>query len=493
MFFRLNARFTLILLSVVSSALTFQTAALSEGKLSWATVYGDGTDALSSGKLANAEEQFRKALQLVKVQSKNPADTEKCMLKLADTLALRGKTTDALQLYLNLQDLLSKRYGAESQKMAPVLIALGSIQESLGDHATAMTYYSRALKINEAKWGPLSPALSNNLRCLGRACFRAGHKEEGKKHFKRAIDVLSNDPSLDSANELEVLTHQYNDLLAGTDNSNSQLIQDFNRDILGNPKSSQKQSGSTGSASGNGSSWQQEGLQRLNASKQYQANEDPEVILRGPISQTEKSLAPAFKTIDDSVFKETRYDKGEENYKRTIATDINALGPSHPAVANDLIALSRLYVSQQKYADAEPLLNKALPIYEQAYGSNNVLTIKTRAMLAGVEFHLGNTDRAAALYKMALSHGQSTLGPNDFETANILNQLAYLYFHQGKLPEASTFYEWAVASTEGAVGEKDPLLAACLKDYAQVLRSMGKTGQAGELELRAGKILAEAK
>ena len=490
MFFRLNPRFSLLLLSVVSSVLTLQTAAFSEGKLSWATVYGDGADALSSGKLANAEEQFHKALQLVKSQSKNPADTEKCMLKLADTLALRGKTSEAQQLYLNLQTLLTKRYGADSQQMAPVLIALGSIQESLGDHATAMTYYSRALKINEAKWSPLSPALSNNLRCLGRACFHAGRKEEGKKHFRRAIDVLSNDPSLDSSNELEVLTHQYNDLLAGTDNSNSQLIQDFNRDILGKQNSAQQQ---TGSASKNASSWQQEGIQRSNATKQYQANEDPQIILRGPISQTEKSLAPAFKAIDDSVFKETRYDKGEENYKRTIATDINALGPNHPAVANDLIALSRLYISQQKYSDAEPLLNKAFPIYEQAYGSSNILTIKTRAMLAGVEFHLGNTDKAAALFKLALSSGQSVLGPNDLETANILNQLAYLYYHQGKLQEASTFYEWAVASTQGAVGGNDRLLAACLKDYAQVLRSMGKTGQAGELELRAGRILAEAK
>lgn len=489
---RLNASFSLLILSVVSTALTIQTPALAEGKISWSTAYSDGTEALSAGKLANAEEQLRKALQLVKSQSKDPADSEKCMLKLADTLALRAKTSEAQQLYLTLQTNLSKRYGSNSKQIAPVLIALGSIQESFGDHRTAMSYYSRALKINEATWGPYSPGIADNLRRLGRASFHAGQKEQGKQHYRRAMDIMNQDPSLSASKDLEVLTHEYNDLLIGTDNSKQQLINDFDKDILGNPKSAQKQNGSA-TANSSASSWQQEGLQKLSATKQHQANEDPEIILRGPMSQTDKALAPAFKTIDDSVFKQSRYDKGEDNYKRTIATDINALGPNHPAVANDMIALARLYISQQKYADAEPILMKALPIYEQAYGSNNVLTIKTRAMLAGVEFHLGNVDKAATMYKMALSNGQSVLGPNDLETANILNQLAYLYYHQGKLQEASTFYEWAVASTEGAVGEKDRLLAACLKDYAQVLRSLGKMGQAGELELRAGKILADAK
>src|SRR5262249_10528042 len=106
--------------------------------------------------------------------------------------------------------------------------------------------------------------------------------------------------------------------------------------------------------------------------------------------------------------------------------------------------------------------------------------------------HLGHTDRAAELYRSALSNGQSSLGPNSLETARILNELAYLYFHQGKLQESRTFYEWALASTEGAVGQQNPLLAACLKDYAQVLRSLGQTSEASAAESRADKILASS-
>ncbi|HNB23689.1 MAG TPA: tetratricopeptide repeat protein, partial [Candidatus Melainabacteria bacterium] len=110
-----------------------------------------------------------------------------------------------------------------------------------------------------------------------------------------------------------------------------------------------------------------------------------------------------------------------------------------------------------------------------------------------VELQLGNSDKAAELYRSALTQGRTALGPNSIETARILNNLAYSKYKQGNLEEARTFYEWAIASTEGAVGDKDALLAACLRDYAQVLRSLGRIQDATAAESRAAKILAEAK
>jgi tetratricopeptide (TPR) repeat protein len=418
-------------------------------------------------------------------------------------------------VYQNLLALLSKRYGTNSPKTAPVLLMLGSIQESLGDHSAAMSFYQKALSINEKSYGPYSPEFAGNLHKLGQVSLKAGNTVAAHKDYKRALSILSQEPGLGASNELKSLLKDYSNLIQHDDDSNRQLVSDFDKDVLGTATGNT--TGSTGRAQlkehGHGpkggtkipaesategdlgqsqnSSWQKADSFALRAQTQAVINEDPLVALRGINQPTsEENLAPVYKTMSDTIFKQSHFEKGEEYYKRKIAIDVQALGPDHPSVANDLCGLAVFYMSGQNYAQAKPLLARALPIYEHAWGDNNILTINTRTSLASVEFHLGNTEAAGQLYRQALSHGQSALGPNSLETARILNDLAYLSFHQGKLEESCTLYEWALASTEGAVGQKDPLLAACLKDYAQVLRGLGRTAEAGAVESRADNILS---
>lgn len=455
----------------------------------WTTFCQKGDEALAKQQLDIAEASYRQAAEAVK-SSRNAADSEKCMLKLADILALRGKADEAQALYQKLLGILDRKYGRNSAQVAPVLLALGSIQESEGDHTTAIDYYQRALNINEKNYGPYSPAVAGSLHHLGRASFKSGNRPLAEKHYKRALSILSSQASLSASSELQSLMHDYGDLLKGSDNSNQDLIKDFQKDVLGEPK----QRTSPTNKAQKSSAFQTQSNFQLNANKQFQSDEDPKVLLRGlQQPSSDATLAPAFKVLNDTVFKQNHYEKGEDYYKRMISTDINALGPNHPSVANDLNGLAQLYVANQRYAEAKPLLTRALANYIQAYGETNLLTINTRISLALVEFHIGNVQEAANLYRTALGSGHNTLTPNSFETARILNDLAYLYYHQGKLQEACTFYEWAVASTEGAVGKNDPLLAACLRDYAQVLRSLGRNSEASNVETRAAGILANAK
>lgn len=480
--------------------------------VSWADLYADGQKALDQQSLSLAESKFRKAYALVQKQSKRAADEEKCMLKLAATLALEDKTGEAQALYQKLLGILTSRYGGNSSQVAPVLMALGSIQEAEGDHTSAMNYYRQALSINEKHYGPYSPYVASSLHRMGRASKKAGNIKDAEAHYKRSISILSADPNSDAATQLQGVMHDYGDLLKGNDTSNKDLIKDFQEDILNSKSSSTglPEKGTAGSvqadadklelrqpitpAAGAQSQFQIASQNQLGSSRQAQADANSNIALRGLIDpSSDRTLAPAYKVLSDSIFKQNRFEKGEPYYQRMIAIDIDALGPNHPSVANDLNGLAQLYIAQKRYKEAQPLLIRALSIYDQSYGTNNLLTVNTRASLANVELQLGNSDKAAELFRNALTQGRTALGPNSIETARILNNLAYLKYKQGNLEEARTFYEWAIASTEGAVGDKDALLAACLRDYAQVLRSLGRINDATEAESRAAKILAEAK
>lgn len=463
---------------------------LSAAQSSWSSNYNKGLAAEAAQNPAAAEDFFRKALAEIDKAPHKPVDQENCQRKLADALMLRGKTGEAQTIYQNLLTQLSNRYGVKSSKTAPILIILGSIQESLGDHSAAMALYQRALQINEKSFGPYSPEFAGNLHQLGRASYKAGNKAAAQKNYKKALSILSTDPGLDASHELRSLLKDYNDLIKNDDQSNRDLIKDFDRDIYGDKKNSPAgdKTPSAQSSDAGKSAWQTQNSFKLNAQAQAQTNQDPQIELRGISRPTsDENLAPVYKTMSETIFNQSHFEKGEDYYKRKIAIDVEALGPDHPSVANDLCGLAMFYMTRQNYGLAKPLLARALGIYQKVWGDNNLLTVNTRVSLASAEFHLGNIEAAAALYRQALK-GQS-LSPNNLETARALNDLAYLYFHQGKLQEACTFYEWALASTESAVGQKDPLLAACLKDYAQVLKGLGRTAEAGAAESRAESIL----
>ena len=57
------------------------------------------------------------------------------------------------------------------------------------------------------------------------------------------------------------------------------------------------------------------------------------------------------------------------------------LGENHPSVAISLNNLAKLYDSQGKYEEAEPLYLQALAIAEQALGENHPTTVKIRENL----------------------------------------------------------------------------------------------------------------
>lgn len=486
-----------ILPTVVIGLLSSTTEAPAADSESWKQAYAKGEAAAANQDLVSAEQDYRKAYGLVASQNASPEDTAEVTRKLASVLALRDKTGEALELYGKLLVLQEKQYGRDSIKLAPVLFALGSIQEAAGDHDAAMVLYQRAVRINEKQWGPYSPEMGESLGRLARSAANVGKYDVSARHFKRAMAILSKQPGLEAANQLEAMIHDYADVLKHLDNSDSALIQDFKKDILkgaledGSSGSRLSKASPSAGVAGQ-SAWRKQGDLAAGAGRKWQIEEDPKIVMRGlPDPGSDATLAPAFKVVENTIFKQDRFDKAEANYQRTIGTDIDSLGPNHPAVANDLIALAQLYITQLRYADAQPLLQRALPIYEQTYGASNPLTSKTKATLASVDLRLGDAQSAQQLYRSLLAGGQSALGPNSLETANVLNELAYLCYRDGKLQDAITFYGWALASAEGALGQKDPLVAACLQDYAQVLRTMGRTDEAAAAEMRAQQILSK--
>ncbi|MCA2621865.1 MULTISPECIES: tetratricopeptide repeat protein [unclassified Microcystis] len=76
-----------------------------------------------------------------------------------------------------------------------------------------------------------------------------------------------------------------------------------------------------------------------------------------------------------------RYAEAEPLYLQALELRKRLLGENHPDVSSSLNGLAKLYNSQGKYEEAEPLYLQALAIAEQALGENHPNTVKIRESL----------------------------------------------------------------------------------------------------------------
>lgn len=110
-----------------------------------------------------------------------------------------------------------------------------------------------------------------------------------------------------------------------------------------------------------------------------------------------------------SLYEQGRYSEGEPLLQRALAIYEQQLGPLHPDTAASLNNLALLYDSQGKYEQAEPLLQRALAIREQVLGAEHPHTIAVLENYAVLLQEMNRTDEA---YILLLHQAQTKRAEN---------------------------------------------------------------------------------
>ncbi len=144
--------------------------------------------------------------------------------------------------------------------------------------------------------------------------------------------------------------------------------------------------------------------------------------------------------------------------------------PQHPGTARSLNSLALLYKAKGDYAQAEPLLKRALAIAEKALGPEHPGTATSLNNLAELCREKGDYAQAEPLYRRALAIKEKVLGPEHPGTATGLHNLAVFYQDKGDYAQAELLFKRALAiseqhlSTNLALGSERQKLA-----YAETL------------------------
>jgi CHAT domain-containing protein/tetratricopeptide (TPR) repeat protein len=185
---------------------------------------------------------------------------------------------------------------------------------------------------------------------------------------------------------------------------------------------------------------------------------------------------------------QAKYAQAEELYRRALPIWEKVRGPVHVDVASTHVNLARVTASQGRHDEAEPLFRRGLEAYEKLGNANAVadalnhlgLLLRTRARHGEAEQAF---NRALKIYEPNKGSGY----------AWTLNNLARLQIDQGRPGEAEQPLKEALAIYEEAHGANHPTIAMCLNNLARAYRELGRHNEAEPLLRRALAIYEGAR
>jgi tetratricopeptide (TPR) repeat protein len=183
-----------------------------------------------------------------------------------------------------------------------------------------------------------------------------------------------------------------------------------------------------------------------------------------------------------------RYAEAEPLMRRALAVAEARYGPEYPNVAIRLNNLALLLQDTNRLAEAEPLFRRALKIFEASYGPDHPHVATDLNNLAHLLRAANRLAEAEPLFRRALKIDEASHGPDHPEVAIDLNNLAGLLRATSRLAEAEPLYRRALKIDQASYGPDHPNVGRDLNNLAELLRETNRYAEAEPLLRRALKI-----
>jgi tetratricopeptide (TPR) repeat protein len=336
-------------------------------------------------------------------------------------------------------------FGPDHPEVATDVNNLGLVLHALGDLAGARAAFERALKIDEAAFGPDHPKVAIRVNNLGGVLHALGDLAGARAAFERALKI---DEAAFGPDHPDVATDVNN---------------------LGNVLYA------LGDLAGARAAFER-ALRILEAAL---GSEHPQVALGvnnlGEVLRQQGDLAGA-----------------RVAFERALRIWEAALGSEHPQVALGVNNLGEVLRQQGDLAGARAAFERALRIFEQQLGEDhpNVATLVNNLGLALRD--LGDLAGARVAFERALRIWEAALGSEHPQVATAVNNLGSVLQDMGDLAGARQAFERVLKILEKTLPENHPYVAATTNNLGSVLRDLGDLAGARAAFERALKIFQKS-
>ena len=228
-----------------------------------------------------------------------------------------------------------------------------------------------------------------------------------------------------------------------------------------------------------------------------------ESLLRRSVAVKEKGFGPdhpytavSSSTLADLLSEKGEYAEAERLNKRSLAAVEKAWPPADPSVPigprlntpKIMEGLAKVYVAQHRFNEAEDLLARAARLRISMVGAEHLSMVGNQVILGDLYKARGRNADAEKAYREALRIEEKTIGSENEIVSNLLALVADSCVMQCKHDAAVDLYSRCVATDEKIFAPGHPLRTEHLQRYANVLKVMGRTDEAAQVEQRVQEI-----
>ena len=175
------------------------------------------------------------------------------------------------------------------------------------------------------------------------------------------------------------------------------------------------------------------------------------------------------------------YQDAEPLLEQALELGEQAVGTAHPGLLRPLQMLADCYRLRGRFPEAGALYERALGLAGRAYGVRSVAAMTSLSGLAAVEEQAGHRQRAEMLHRDAVAIAEDVADARDPARIEVLASLAAFFERQGQSGPAEHLYVKAVAAAEH-VGASDPRRVAALRGLASLYAGQGRRAEASRIQ-----------
>lgn len=179
-------------------------------------------------------------------------------------------------------------------------------------------------------------------------------------------------------------------------------------------------------------------------------------------------------------------------WKNVLEKRVSGLHETDLRVARALALRGGILMVRKKYAEAEPLVRRALDIWQRQLGPDEVRTVSIRNTLALLHAHMRRYDEAVQDERQAVAVVERAYGAGHPLLARLYGNLSAIYDRAGRGAEAEASCRKALDLAVAGFGSDSPVTADLLQSHSVLLRKLNRRAEADQAQSAARAIQAEA-
>lgn len=136
--------------------------------------------------------------------------------------------------------------------------------------------------------------------------------------------------------------------------------------------------------------------------------------------------------------------------------------------------IGNVYSRLGLFANAEPLLRRALESEQLTLGADNPNTLSTLDALAEANWREGHNEEAQRLYTELLERRRAILGDGDLATISASDSLAVVLMYEKQWPEAEKLLKRALEQEQRTLGDQHPATLTTLNNLGSLYWRQGR-------------------